>query len=71
MARCALSIVPVPGASTAWEQTRSALHKTVGEYNQAIKQLVGRIFRCLMVCGCGVDNTALVGNFANEMLRLL
>ena len=71
MARYALSIVPVPGTATAWEQTWSALRKTVGEYNQAVKQLVGRIFRGLMVCGRGVNNTALVGNLADEMLHLL
>jgi hypothetical protein len=39
--------------------------------NQAIEQLVGRIFRCLMVCGRGVDNTALVGNLAYQILHLL
>jgi hypothetical protein len=47
------------------------LRKTVGECNQAIEQLVGRLCGCLMVCGRGVDNTALVGDLADEMLRLL
>ena len=31
----------------------------------------GRICRCLMICGRGVDDTALVGDLADEMLRLL
>jgi hypothetical protein len=43
----------------------------VGECNQAIKQLVGRISRGLMVRVCGVDNAALMGNFAYDMLRVL
>ena len=68
MAGCAFGIVPVPGAPTAWEQTWSALCKTIGKFNQAIEQLAGRIFRGLMVCGRGVDNTALVGDLTDEML---
>ena len=71
MAWCAFGIVPVPDAATAWEQAWSALRKMISECNQAIEQLVGRIFRCLMVCGRGVDNTALVGDLTDEILRLL
>ena len=47
------------------------MRKTVGECNQTIKQLVSRIFRCLMVCSCGVDNTTLVRDLTDEMLHLL
>ena len=39
--------------------------------NQAIEELVGRISRGLMVRVGGVDNAALMGNFAYDMLRVL
>jgi hypothetical protein len=71
MAWCAFGIMPVPHASTTWEQTWSALREMVGECNQAIEQLVGRICRGLMVRGRGVDNTTLVGDLTDEMLHLL
>jgi len=41
----------------------------VGECHQAIQELVGRISRSLMVRVGGVDNAALMGNFAYDMLR--
>ena len=49
----------------------STLRQMISEFNQTIEQLAGRICRCLMICGRGVDDTALVGDLADEMLRLL
>jgi hypothetical protein len=40
----------------------------VGEGHQAVQELVGRVSRALMVRVGSVDNAALMGNFADDML---
>jgi hypothetical protein len=45
------------------------LREVVGEENQAVQELVGRVSRGLMVRVGRVHNTTLVGDFAYDMLR--
>src|SRR5258705_268801 len=71
MARCAVHLLPMPDSATTWEQTWSTLRQLVGKLDQAVEQLVCRIFDRLMVRSRSIDNPALMGDFADQIPSLL
>ena len=67
----AIGSMPVPYATTAREEPRSALGEMIGQDHETVKQLAGGVLGALMVRGRRVDDTALMGDLADHLLRLL
>ena len=65
----AVSGLPVPESATARKETRGVLCQMIGQGDETGEKLVGTVASRLTVRAVGIGDTALMGNFTDQVIR--